>query len=77
MPGFSATLDYDGDNERIINMMNNLKSNIRSLHQIYVKFDPKKQGTLWDRVSGRRVHINFLDDDSFLHFFLAQYFHIF
>lgn len=58
-------------------MQENLKANIVNLHQIYVKFNKKKKGTLWDRLTGRRVHINFLDDDSFLHFLIGQYFHLF
>jgi hypothetical protein len=58
-------------------MMNNLKNNIKNLHQIYVTFNPLNKGTFWDRVTGRRIHINFLGNDSFLYLFLAQYFHMF
>lgn len=47
VPGYSATLDYKGDDERIKKMETNLKKNIRNLHQIYVKFSNKKQGTVW------------------------------
>lgn len=58
-------------------MQDNIKKNIKNLHQVYVKFSAKKRGSMWDRITGRRIHINFLDDDSFLYFLLAQYFHIF
>ncbi len=58
-------------------MQENLKANIVNLHQVYVKFNKQKKGTLWDQLTGRRVHINFLDDDSFLHFLIGQYFHLF
>jgi hypothetical protein len=77
VPGFSATLDYRGDSQRLIKMQRNMKRNTNNLHQIFVRFSSKKTGTIWDRITGRRVHINFLDDDSFLYFLLAQYFHIF
>lgn len=61
----------------MLRMQKNLKKNIKNLHQIFVKFNQKKNGTIWDRITGRRIHINFLDDDSFLYFLLGQYFHIF
>lgn len=77
VPGFSAMLDYQGEDSEINIMQKNLKENIRNLHQICVKFGQNKRGSSWDRIIGRRIHINFLDDDSFLYFLLAQYFHIF
>ncbi len=77
VPAYSACIDYSGRNQSIARMASNLRSNIRNLHQIYVKFDGDKKGTVWDRFLSRRVHINFLDDDPFLHFLLGQYFSYF
>ena len=52
-------------------MQRGLLEKIVNLHRISVNFDPDNWGNYWDKFSGRRIHINFLDDGPFLHFLFS------
>lgn len=77
VPGYSSTLQYTGKNPCLQEMQRGLLEKIVNLHRISVNFDPDNWGNYWDKFSGRRIHINFLDDGPFLHFLFSEYFHLF
>ena len=72
VPFYSTSLDRSACVGELADLCDRLKRNIRRLERVEVVFDIKQAGTL-DKLTGRRGHIEFLDNDFFLEHFFRHY----
>lgn len=72
VPFYSTVLEESFCDREIRVLCENIKSNIRRMERVEVVFDVAHAGTL-DKLTGRKGHIEFLDNDYFLEMFFKLY----
>ena len=72
VPLYSTFLEKDLCQNEVVSLCNNLRSQIRRLERVEVQFNTDHAGTL-DKLTGRRGHIEFLDNHYFLDMFFRLY----
>lgn len=72
VPIYSSLAQYEGDDEKLREMSNNLNSRIEgNVVKCLAKLSYKQ--SLWDLISKRRPHISFLEEDCFIRYFIIKF----
>ena len=73
VPYYSTVLDERNcDKQELRELCRNMTSQIRQIERVELVFDVGNSGTL-DKLTGRKGHIEFLDNDYFLDIFFRIY----
>lgn len=72
VPLYSTFLERELCQSEIASLCDNLRGRIRKLERVEVHFNTDHAGTI-DKITGRKGHIEFLDN----HYFLEQFFRLY
>ena len=77
VPYYSSRVDsnpgqYTGD-ERIMKMSENMLKRLKKIERMEVWFDVEHDINTFDKITGRRAHIEFLENRVFLDIFFRLY----